>query len=95
MPNIVASSDLSICLLPLLAAWVMGMYADTMKKTVVLSVPMPVISSMSGFAGNQPLTQTLHRPGIYPARSTAVILTTVTNVVRVMDFLRLTTQFLL
>ncbi|MCF7970878.1 MAG: magnesium transporter [Methylococcaceae bacterium] len=152
-----------------LAAWVIGMYADTVEKIVALAVLMPVVASMGGIAGSQTLTLTirglalnqitsgnsrwlarkevligvingliwsvvvagiawlwfqdvgislvigaaivinliaaagagiaipliLHRMGIDPALSGAVILTTVTDVVGFMSFLGLATQYLL
>ncbi|OQK17541.1 magnesium transporter [Methyloprofundus sedimenti] len=152
-----------------LAAWVIGMYAETVEKIVALAVLMPVVASMGGIAGSQTLTLTirglalnqissgntswlarkevligiingliwsavvagiawlwfqdigislviaaaivinliaaaaagiaipltLHRLGIDPALSGAVILTTVTDVVGFMSFLGLATHYLL
>ncbi|MDF1584722.1 MAG: magnesium transporter [Methyloprofundus sp.] len=42
-----------------LAAWVIGMYADTVEKIVALAVLMPVVASMGGIAGSQTLTLTI------------------------------------
>lgn len=42
-----------------LAAWVIGLYADTLEKIVALAVLMPVVASMGGIAGSQTLTLTI------------------------------------
>ena len=42
-----------------LAAWVIGIYADTLDKIVALAVLMPVVASMGGIAGSQTLTLTI------------------------------------
>ncbi len=42
-----------------LAAWVIGLYADTVEKIVALAVLMPVVASMGGIAGSQTLTLTI------------------------------------
>jgi magnesium transporter len=152
-----------------LAAWVIGLFEDTLEQIVALAVLMPVVASMGGIAGSQTLTLTirglardqiaasnvrwliakevtvgalngliwallvalvawawfgsggiaaviaaamvlnllaaavsgiaipliLHRLGIDPALSGAVILTTVTDVVGFLSFLGLATLFLL
>ncbi len=43
----------------LLAAWVIGLYADTLEKIVALAVLMPIVASMGGIAGSQTLTLTI------------------------------------
>lgn len=40
----------------LLAAWVIGMFAETLEKIVALAILMPVVASMGGIAGSQTLT---------------------------------------
>jgi len=40
----------------LLASWVIGQFADTIDKIVVLAVLMPIVASMGGIAGSQTLT---------------------------------------
>lgn len=42
-----------------LAAWVIGLFADTVEKIVALAVLMPVVASMGGIAGSQTLTLTI------------------------------------
>ncbi|SET31304.1 magnesium transporter [Nitrosomonas marina] len=42
-----------------LAAWVIGIYTDTLDKIVALAVLMPVVASMGGIAGSQTLTLTI------------------------------------
>lgn len=42
-----------------LAAWVIGLYADTLEKIVALAVLMPIVASMGGIAGSQTLTLTI------------------------------------
>lgn len=42
-----------------LAAWVIGMYTDTLDKIVALAVLMPIVASMGGIAGSQTLTLTI------------------------------------
>lgn len=42
-----------------LAAWVIGLYAETVEKIVALAVLMPVVASMGGIAGSQTLTLTI------------------------------------
>lgn len=39
-----------------LAAWVIGLYAQTLEKIVALAVLMPIVASMGGIAGSQTLT---------------------------------------
>ncbi len=39
-----------------LAAWVIGLYEDTLDKLVALAVLMPIVASMGGIAGSQTLT---------------------------------------
>ncbi|KAF0190675.1 MAG: magnesium transporter [Gammaproteobacteria bacterium] len=40
----------------LLASWVIGLFATTLDKIVVLAVLMPIVASMGGVAGSQTLT---------------------------------------
>jgi len=42
-----------------LAAWVIGMFTDTLDKIVALAVLMPIVASMGGIAGSQTLTLTI------------------------------------
>jgi len=42
-----------------LAAWVIGLYAETLEKIVALAVLMPIVASMGGIAGSQTLTLTI------------------------------------
>ncbi|SFQ00739.1 magnesium transporter [Nitrosomonas cryotolerans] len=42
-----------------LAAWVIGIFADTLDKIVALAVLMPIVASMGGIAGSQTLTLTI------------------------------------
>ncbi|MCB1948108.1 magnesium transporter [Nitrosomonas sp.] len=42
-----------------LAAWVIGLFTDTLDKIVALAVLMPVVASMGGIAGSQTLTLTI------------------------------------
>lgn len=39
-----------------LAAWVIGLFEDTLQKIVALAVLMPIVASMGGIAGTQTLT---------------------------------------
>jgi magnesium transporter len=39
-----------------LAAWVIGLFEDTLEKVVALAVLMPIVASMGGIAGTQTLT---------------------------------------
>jgi len=39
-----------------LAAWVIGLFEDTLAKVVALAVLMPIVASMGGIAGSQTLT---------------------------------------
>ena len=39
-----------------LAAWVIGLFEDTLDKLVALAVLMPIVASMGGIAGSQTLT---------------------------------------
>ncbi len=39
-----------------IAAWVIGLFEDSIEKIVALAVLMPVVASMGGVAGNQTLT---------------------------------------
>jgi magnesium transporter len=39
-----------------LAAWVIGLFEDTLEKVVALAVLMPIVASMGGIAGSQTLT---------------------------------------
>ncbi len=39
-----------------LAAWVIGLYEETIQKEVALAVLMPIVASMGGIAGTQTLT---------------------------------------
>ena len=39
-----------------LAAWVIGLFEDTIQKEVALAVLMPIVASMGGIAGTQTLT---------------------------------------
>ncbi len=39
-----------------LAAWVIGLFEDTIAKVVALAVLMPIVASMGGIAGSQTLT---------------------------------------
>lgn len=38
------------------AAWVMGLFADTIEKVVALAILSPIVASMGGIAGSQTLT---------------------------------------
>ncbi|MDH3948295.1 MAG: magnesium transporter [Gammaproteobacteria bacterium] len=40
----------------LMAAWVIGLFEDTIQKFVALAVLMPIVASMGGIAGSQTLT---------------------------------------
>jgi len=40
----------------LLAAWVIGLFEDTIQKFVALAILMPIVASMGGIAGSQTLT---------------------------------------
>ncbi len=42
-----------------LAAWVIGIFTDTLDKIVALAVLMPIVASMGGIAGSQTLTLTI------------------------------------
>jgi magnesium transporter len=42
-----------------LAAWVIGLFEQTIEKIVALAVLMPVVASMGGIAGSQTLTLTI------------------------------------
>ncbi len=42
-----------------LAAWVIGLFAETLEKVVALAVLMPIVASMGGIAGSQTLTLTI------------------------------------
>jgi len=42
-----------------LAAWVIGLFTDTLDKIVALAVLMPIVASMGGIAGSQTLTLTI------------------------------------
>lgn len=42
-----------------LAAWVIGIYTDTLDKIVALAVLMPIVASMGGIAGSQTLALTI------------------------------------
>lgn len=39
-----------------LAAWVIGLFSETLEKVVALAVLMPIVASMGGIAGSQTLT---------------------------------------
>jgi magnesium transporter len=39
-----------------IAAWVIGLFEDSIQQVVALAVIMPVVASMGGVAGNQTLT---------------------------------------
>lgn len=39
-----------------MAAWVIGLFEDTLEKVVALAVLMPIVASMGGIAGSQTLT---------------------------------------
>ncbi len=39
-----------------MAAWVIGLFEDTLEKVVALDVLMPIVASMGGIAGSQTLT---------------------------------------
>ena len=39
-----------------LAAWVIGLFEETLQKVVALAVLMPIVASMGGIAGSQTLT---------------------------------------
>jgi magnesium transporter len=40
----------------LVAAWAIGLFADTLEQIVALAILMPVVASMGGIAGSQTLT---------------------------------------
>lgn len=42
-----------------LAAWVIGLFEDTLAKVVALAVLMPIVASMGGIGGSQTLTLTI------------------------------------